>query len=343
MPTLTWTRSKPAPVESQPPPAEQRSGRPTQDVPPIASGSAQSVSWLATRALSLLLLGCLLAGPVALALVVGSALGGSPSSTTTTAAPAEDRSGERAIAGQFAEQLVTAWLTSTSDHPEPLHALVPTAAVPVGAREAFAVTDPAVAGIEAVGEGWSVTVAASVTDARDVSARRFYQVPVQVSGSSVVALSLPTVVAGPALAPAPASAYRAQIPTGTPLGVAVSEFLSAWLAGGEISRYLTPAVTLSPPVPPPFTAAHVDELRTADDDVDPAAAPTDGQLIRVLASVTASVTDQQAVATDFAVSLTARAGRWEISGIDPAPAQSTDLPVPAAAPAAAGSTTPPTS
>ena len=342
MQSLTWTRSKPAPVESQPPADEQCSGRPSQDVPPIASGSAQSVSWLATRALSLLLLGCLVAGPVALVVVAGSALGGSPSSTTTTAAPAEDRSGERAIAGQFAEQLVTAWLTSTSDHPEPLHALVPTAAVPVGTREAFAVTDPAVAGIEAVGEGWSVTVAASVTDARDVTARRFYQVPVQVSGSSVVALSLPTVVAGPALASAPASAYRAQIPTGTPLGVAVSEFLSAWLAGGEISRYLTPAVVLSPPLPPPFTAAHVDELRTAD-DVDPAAAPTDGQLIRVLASVTASVTDQQAVATDFAVSLTARAGRWEISGIDPAPAQSTDLPVPAAAPAATGSTTSPTS
>lgn len=336
MPTLTWTRSKPAPAD--PPVGEQSSGRPSQDLPPIASGSAQSVSWLATRALSMLLLGCLLAGPIALVLVLGSALGGEPSSTTTTPASAEDRSGERAIAGQFAEQLVTAWLASTSDHPEPLQALVPAAAVPVGTRKAFVVTDPAVAGIESVGEGWSVTVAASVTDARDVTARRFYQVPVQVSGSSVVALSLPTVVSGPALAPPPASAYRAQIPTSTPLGVAVSEFLSAWLTGGEISRYLTPAVVLSAPLPAPFTTARVDELRAAGDDIDPAVAPTDGQLIRVLATVTASVTDQQAVAADFAVSLTARAGRWEISGIDRAPAPFTDLSAPASAPAAAGST-----
>jgi len=52
----------------------------------------------------------------------------------------------------------------------------------------------------------------------------------------------------------------------------------------------------------------------------PTITPADGQRMRVLATAAAEVTDTQSANVTYALTLAARAGRWEITAIDPTPA-----------------------
>lgn len=308
MPTLPWRRrSDGQNIESDP-------------APPIAPATAVTRSRLGARALSAALLGCVALSPIALlASAAAWTHDGSAAATATTASPA-DHSDAQAAAGEFAEQVVVAWLQATSAHPEELQALVPSAVVPAGVTTAFRVADPAVAGIRAQGSGWSVTVAATVTDAAKTTVRRYYRLPVTVTGQTVTAAMLPTPVAAPTVASPPADAYDTTVEPGSPAAIAVAQFLAAYLTGaGDVSRYLTPGAAVTPPTPPAYTAIHLDDL-AATTDTDPAAVPGDGAGLSVLATVTASVSDAQAATTQIALTLTARAGRWEITALDPAPA-----------------------
>ena len=121
--------------------------------------------------------------------------------------------------------------------------------------------------------------------------------------------------------------YRAQVDLTAPLGQTVGQFLTAYIAGsGDVSRYLTPGVELTPLTPSPYTSVRLSEIRAAGSDQPPATVPQDGTRTRVLALGTAVVTDQQTANVAYALTLTARAGRWEISAIDPAPVQQPQTP-----------------
>lgn len=298
---------------------------------PVASGRQMVASSLAARAVSAALICCLVAGPVGL-LAGGLAL--VQAAAPAPAAPASvDLSGERAAAGEFAQRVVVAWLTSTRDHPEQLAALVPAAEAATMPAAPFGVANPAVSAIRQVGGVWSVTVAATVTDARKTTARRFFQVPVTVAGDgAVAALSLPAPVAGPTVAASATElGYPVQVSAGGLVGAAVTQFLAAYLAGsGDVTRYVTPGVQLSAVAPAPYTAVRVRDL-LADVDVDTADPPPDDTAARLLVTAEAAVTGEQTVTAGYALTVTARAGRWEVSAIDPTPLVASS---PAAAPAA---------
>jgi hypothetical protein len=117
----------------------------------------------------------------------------------------------------------------------------------------------------------------------------------------------------------------------------VGQFLNAYIAGsGDVTRYLTPGVVLTTLTPAPYTSVDLSEIRAEGSDQPPAVVPVDGTQIRVLALGTAVVTDQQTSNVAYALTLTARAGRWEISALDLVPVQSqTQSPDASSAPGAA--------
>lgn len=297
-----------------------------EDLPPIADGAHQTGTQLAARAATVGLFACLALGPL------GFAAGGLALAQAGSAPPAQqqvqaDQTNEQAVVGEFAQRVVIAWLGATQDHPEALLSLVKDAQFSTLPREAFTVRDATMARITQADGTWSVTVAATVTDARKVTARRFYQVPVRLADGTVSALTLPAPVSPPPVAPAPTDAYREQLDVTGPQGQAVTQFLAAYLTGaGDVGRYLTPGISLESLSPAPYTAIRVDDLR-ADTATDPARAPRDGQRLRVLATATAVVTEQQSSGVAYALTITARAGRWEITAIDPAPAYTPKTPV----------------
>lgn len=292
-----------------------------EDLPPVADGRHQTTSALGAKAATVGLLACLALGPV------GAVAGGLAflQASQPVAAPAvavADQSNERAVVGQFAQQVVVTWLTTTQEKPDALLALVKDAQVSGLSQTAFTVNDPTVSGITFVDGTWSVTVAATITDAHKTTARRYFQVPVLYQDGGVTALTLPAPVSPPPVTVGSTNGYRAQVDLTAPLGQTVGQFLTAYIAGsGDVSRYLTPGVELTPLTPAPYTSVRLSEIRAAGSDQPPAAVPQDGTRTRILALGTAVVTDQQTANVAYALTLTARAGRWEISAIDPAPVQ----------------------
>lgn len=315
-PTLSLRRTKKSSPEFGPEPFDE-----IEDLPPVASGRHQTTSALGAKVATVGLLTCLALGPVG-AVAGALAFVQATQPATSSAAQVVDQSNERAVVGQFAQQVVVTWLTSTQEKPDALLALVHDAQVSGLSQTAFTVSDPAIAGITLVDGIWSATVAATVTDTHKTTARRFFQVPVRYTQGTVTALTLPSPVSPPPVTIGSSSGYRAQVDTTSPLGQTVSQFLTAYIAGaGDVSRYLTPGVVLTPLAPAPYTSVRVTEIRAAGSDQPPPVVPRDGTQSRVLTLATAVVTDQQTAPVAYALTLTARAGRWEISDLDPVPVQ----------------------
>lgn len=312
------------------------------DDPPIASATHQVGSTLATKASTTLLISCLLAGPAGL-VAGGLALASTSAPTPATSAKVVDESGTRAIAGEFAERLVVTWLTTGRDHQDQLTALMSASVNVTVPDEPFSVTDPSVAGIANVDGVWSVTVAATVTDQRKQSGRRYYQVPVLVTAAGAVSgLALPTPIAGPVVTPGPGLNYQVQVPGTGPVAQTISQFLTAYAAGtGDVTRYLTPGVQIRAIDPAPYATVMVTDLRaiTSAAGVDTTGTPKDGSTLRVLVTATGVVSTTQQISASWALTMTARAGRWEIAGVDLAPALLNPVP-PAASPSNSPSTAP---
>lgn len=307
--------------------AEQESVDGTDDqvdeqvMPPVSSGHAQVTSTLATKAATVVLWCALLLGPLGAGLAGWALYQPSSPPPAPVSTVAEDPD-ERATASEFAHRVVTAWLTASRTAPEELEALVENPTPVPLTPQAFTVEDVSTAGIVPAGGGvWSVTVAATVTDESDERHRRYLQVPVMVVGDSVTALSLPAVISAPVVARPPASTYRHQATSTSPVSLSATGFLAAYLTGsGDLSRYLTPGVEITPVNPPPFVAVDVVEVRSTT-SVDNSAAPDDGQRLQVLVVASGTVAQEQTLTTSYALSLTSRAGRWEVSTIEAAPAQ----------------------
>ncbi|GGS35741.1 hypothetical protein Snoj_29190 [Streptomyces nojiriensis] len=192
---------------------------------------------------------------------------------------------------------------------------------------------------------WAVTVAARVTGAQSALAPsaqpgtsltpaadpvRYFQVPVATAPgaggvTAYTALALPAEVAAPERAKTPELVYGAMhpaLPT-DPRAQAVTSFLSAYLtkAGAELDRYLAPGTRLSAPSPAPYSGVAVDQLavegETGGEPV--VSVPGDGTTLRLLVTLRATGQDGVRLPLTYALALKARAGRWEIVGLDGAP------------------------
>ncbi|MGW0647294.1 conjugal transfer protein [Streptomyces umbrinus] len=213
-------------------------------------------------------------------------------------------------------------------------------------------------------EVWSVTVAARITattpaptatraadgqDAKDAAddaaaadAIRYFQVPVAVGSTSggasgFIALALPAEVAAPARIKPPQLVYGPLQPAvpSDPRTQAVTQFLSAYLTGsGELDRYLAPGTKLAPIRPAPYTGIAVDQLSIeGDQGSEPiTTVPGDGSRLRLMVTLRATGRDEVRVPLTYALALKARAGRWEIAGLDGAPSPLPPAPAAATSP-----------
>ncbi|MFE1545359.1 conjugal transfer protein [Streptomyces microflavus] len=333
-----------------------------EDVGGWSSGAqANTSALLRWCAWALLILGPLLAG---------AALVAAPSGTGTPVAPAPSvpsTAGSQGSAG-FAVLFVDAYLRAGEGDQEQLAAYYPDATgirlegAP-GRRTGQQLT---VVRLRQTSPGiWSVTVAARVREsgpsaaptpkrtsaekrqeAAPVERLRYFQVPVATTvtggASGYVALSMPAEVAAPPRVASPELLYGPQRPAapGDPRTQAVTEFLTAYLTGraGDIDRYLAPGTRITPISPAPYTGIAVDHLAVEGERGGEATTtvPADGTRLRLLVSLRATGSDTVRRPLAYALTLTARAGRWEIAELDGAP---TPAPAPLATTASAAPTT----
>lgn len=305
------------------------------DVPPEVLEWTQGPV-LVTKAWAVLLGLAVAAGPVALALVLLRPAATGPAETGGDADFAAS-----ATASERALELVETWLRADRDDHQLVDSLT-SAAVGSLPEAGLTIRDSSVASVAPTSaDTWSVTVGVDVAEPAPGAApppegeapalvwvRRYFQVPVQVvqaSGSTAVeAIALPAPVPAPATAPAPDLDYPRTISPTSAAGESVGSFLSALVAGqGEISRYTRPGYDISAVSPAPYTAVTVKSLSGSHEVTDD---PAEGDGSYVLATVELTRPDGQKTTAQYALTLIARDGRWEVAGLDQAVRTQTPVP-----------------
>jgi hypothetical protein len=226
----------------------------------------------------------------------------------------------------WAEMYVRSWLSATREDSAGIETFYPAGAKSQRAAGSQVPVDTAIVSATSPAAGiWSVVVVADVLVLQPDGTRKASLLCAQVSltgaGDAYVATELPSPVACPGTGSAIGLDYgEVADPTG-PIGQSIAGFLGAYLAGqGQLDRFVSPGASLALPQPAPYAAVQVAEVRTHEKfDPGQAARPLDGTAVRCL--VRASVWDAtgQSTPVDYALTLVARAGRWEINRIDPAP------------------------
>ncbi|MGY3333909.1 hypothetical protein ACVW0K_007375 [Streptomyces filamentosus] len=276
----------------------------------------------------------LAAGPAALLIASARpapvAVSQAAASRPSAARPADSGSADSGPAG-FAEMVLGLWLesgTAADSSPElaQLRLLAPGAQAPRWGSRPVAVTQTAaVRTIRQSSGTWAVMVAARLADtASDVPAEesvrglRYFTVPVTETGTSTgraYVAGTPRETAGPKPGQPPASPYTARIED-TALTDTVGGFLGAFLgAEGAVERYLAPDVALARPE---TRFAVVDTVQVLSHGRTPPVGQA-GAAARVRAEVSATDTAGRMWPMAYALTLTARDGRWEIASLDPAP------------------------
>jgi Conjugative transposon protein TcpC len=299
-----------------------RSGR-TPDAPsPL--GQWTNGSNLKTKAATGLLIGALVLSPAGIVVGLAAASSGSPSATATTTV---DTRGEQAAVEEFAARFVTTWLAANADNADELLAglveIPDSAEFPTVGLNA---TDPTVADVTQLDVGvWSVTIAVTTSplSAPEQEVRRFYQVPAVYDAGRLAALALPAPIAAPTTADTPELGYASDLGSGHPAWRTVAGFMTALLVGkGDITRYLTPGTRVSPVAPTPFAALRINQIAVnVDVGIEPAHVPSDGQQLAVLvtASGLAAAADNTGLSVQYALVLTGRDGRWEVTEVEASP------------------------
>lgn len=318
---------------------------------------------LLTRVTRYGLLTAIGAGVLALLLILFGFTGSTQKTPTQRTNDAADIRGQ-ATASDFAQQFVIAWLEAKLGEESTLAPFVRTDGLRLPDEAAFTVSDARVASIEEsrpartsgsapAADGapvrddrriYTVTVSASVSDPRQTkpSERRYFSVPVVIADGGVRAASIPSPVPSPSIGADVSLGYRYRVGPSHPVTTAVQQFLAAVTSGeGEVSRYITPGTNLRALTPPPYSGVTVLDLASDRDFTGDAAAsaPPEGMKTRVLATVGLAVSDRRSTTAQYALTLTARGGRWEVSALDTYPL----LPAQKSAPAVGSSGTSPTS
>jgi hypothetical protein len=278
-------------------------------------------SAMTTKAMTLLLWCLLIAGPVAL---VFQLMTPPPPAPVVQADNTDAQAGERTAVSGFAEDLVVTWLTTPRGQEKMLERFVTDASSLTLAEKPWTVTDPATAYIESTGQRgvWAVTVAVTVAEGKDQPpVRRYFQVPVRYTeGSALRAQTLPAPVAAPAVAVADRLSYRYRATLTDPVAAAANDFLSALLAGsGDVARYVSPGSEIAAIDPAPYTTVVIEDVMVDDDPAEDGTSPESGEERHLLVTATVTAAAKQDVTVQYALTLAARDGRWEVKSIDLAP------------------------
>jgi Conjugative transposon protein TcpC len=238
---------------------------------------------------------------------------------------------QSAAVSSFAQDYVSVWLTATSTNPGSLAQFVSlknndlqlpsTPAVVIDAPTVVSVTYGGQAGRDAGGAVFSVVV--GVTQRPYESAaptRALYVVPVLWSKYGVRAISLPARIADRGLGADAEVGYSDQVGEKDPVFAVVSGFINAYLTkAGGLDRYVTADSNLVS-IGDAYQSATVRMLLAS---ATPSASPRDGEMLRVLAKVTAITSQYAPTELVYPLTLTGVGGRWTVVDVDRAPVMST--------------------
>ncbi len=301
-------------------------------------------SQLLARAAAVLIALALVAGPVAF---LRSWFTPAPVAATSSTSLSPAMLARQSAAREVAARALTAYLTTPAEQASSLATWWPAGTVTLP-KVAPTISEVEVLTVAATAPGvWTVTLGATVTgpapaeppapspsasppapvsDLPSVPTRRYYQLPMQVAGgvgdASAVPITLPALVPGPGVGSSTRQVYGVTAASTGPAGVSVQGFLTALLTGtGDLTRWITPGSVIQPVTPAPFAAVSVSETR-ADVSVDglSSGSPADGAQAHVIATAIATGADAQTQTVQYLLHLTARAGRWEVTALDSAPA-----------------------
>lgn len=295
------------------------------DVAPIA----ETARWTggsvwAFRGATVCLWGLLLVWPVAIALVVP---GPDVASNAAPTQVSSVRDINEQSAGAVAFGFVAAWLSATKDASTELQRYVSTAGMHlpdkgwvfrnlmiVSVGEATS-TEFIPVQIAADVEETSIQADAPVTSWQ----QRYFAVTVQVVDGAIGVVGMPSPTTGPAVpVKQPDLDYRSNVSSNSPVAATASSFLSAYLTGnGEVSRYVTPEVEISAIKPAPYSAVKVNDVSA---NAAPVEKPSDGEVLNLLVKAELVSVTGQTISASYALTMTARADRWEVTSIDPTPA-----------------------
>jgi hypothetical protein len=170
-------------------------------------------------------------------------------------------------------------------------------------------------------EAWAVTVAVYPRREDPASpAVRHLQLTAHGKNNSWAALTLPAEVGVWGPEDLPDLGYTARKLADSPLTEAVQGWAAAYLVGdGELDRYLAPDTT-HPPITMAHTAVKVDGVFPAQSDEETATTPPgDGDTVSVLVDLTVTTADEQTWPMSYALELSSRSQRWEISAVATSP------------------------
>lgn len=232
----------------------------------------------------------------------------------------------RMVASESAVQWVQTWATATEETRDLLgdHWSGSNVTLPVKASK---ISGARVVDAQASAPGvWSVTVTAEVTDPGEEPTRRYYQVPVQVSGDepgevSAAPQAIPAIVPGPsATTKVDRGSYSGSVSMTSAAGQTITQFLAALLAGqGQVDRYITPGADITAlPESAQYASVQVSNIRSADaGDVDWQNAAGDGTTVEVVVDATVATGEDAKTrrSVSYPLLLTARGGRWEVTAI----------------------------
>ncbi|MGW2841909.1 conjugal transfer protein [Streptomyces sp. NPDC001493] len=272
------------------------------------------------------------AGPVALVVACATprtvVSGSRPEPTATVPVRTADPSG---VAVLFCDL----WLRSDADAPDgatavAVRSLAPDVALP---SVSGAAPSQSLASVVAVrserleGDSWSVVVAARFVGdqtSEGVGASsmvKYFAVPVLASASAggaggFTVTGEPAQVAGPSTILNGSSRYERRLPSDGEVVTSLEAFFGAYLAGvGEVGRYLSPQTQLTAVSGTGYSAVRVEEV-FADSQAADGPVPRDGSRVRVQVRVTALGGESAEWPLSYALTLTARSGRWEVTSLD---------------------------
>ena len=256
-----------------------------------------------------------------------SVFGGAPQ-TAVSSSPATTatRSFVEQSAGSVAEGYVGTWLSATRSDAVALAAYIDLSGMSL-AEQPFEYRNLTVA---AVGDTTSagivqITVAAEVKDTQPAMEenqepvttwpQRYFAVTIDVTNGGASPVGLPRPVASPQRTGEDVPGFGTTLTAADPLAQAIASFLQSYAAGtGDITRYVAPQTDIAPITPAPYLTVKPSDFRVAGAVPEE---PADGTAVVTLTDVELiSATGQQATA-QYALELTVRAGRWEVSSLDP--------------------------
>lgn len=334
-PTLFKRRQADPVTDPDPDPVYDDAGEASDDEasddesPPDNQSILEELQWtggsaVLTRVMAIGLWTVVACGPVALFLAFTGVM--TPAAAPAVSSVAGDVDvAERSAVTAFAEDFISTWLTTPEGQEDRLSTFVTSVASVSLPQQAWTVDTVSTSAVEETSEDlWSVTVAATVSRPDDkgstVPVRRYFQVPIHFADGAVIAQTLPAPVPAPAAATADQLDYRYRANLDDPPVVAAHDFLAALLTGsGDVARYITPGSAITPLAPAPYTALDLEDALGDQDLTAAAETPENGEQMHLLVSATVSETRTAQISVQYALTMTARDGRWEVSAIDPTP------------------------